>query len=84
MDEVDGRPGHVALQSGHMNAPQGVPAVSLSFLNPILKKCTVILSEQSESKDLRFRSLLFIQSPCLFSGADQPEALGPTAGGEAK
>jgi len=30
MDEVDGRPGHVALQSGHSDAPKGVPTASLS------------------------------------------------------
>jgi hypothetical protein len=31
MDEVDGRPGHVALQFGHMNAHGGVPADLLSL-----------------------------------------------------
>ena len=31
MDEVDGRPGHVALQSGHLDTPRDVPKVSLSF-----------------------------------------------------
>jgi hypothetical protein len=31
MDEVDGRPGHVALQFGHTNAHGGVPAVFLSL-----------------------------------------------------
>jgi len=31
MDEVDGKPGHVALQSGHTDAPFGVPAVLLSL-----------------------------------------------------
>jgi hypothetical protein len=29
MDEEDGRPGHVALKSGHLNAFNGVPAVPL-------------------------------------------------------
>jgi hypothetical protein len=29
MDEEDGRPGHVAHKSGHLNASSGVPAVSL-------------------------------------------------------
>ena len=29
MDEVDGRPGHVALQSGHLDAPMDVPNLSL-------------------------------------------------------
>jgi hypothetical protein len=33
MDEVDGRPGAVALQSGHLDAPRGVPMVSLSLLD---------------------------------------------------
>jgi hypothetical protein len=31
MDEVDGRPGHVALQSGHTNAHCGVPTDLLSL-----------------------------------------------------
>ena len=31
MDEADGRPGHVAPQSGHLNALPDVPAVSLSL-----------------------------------------------------
>ncbi len=31
MDEVDGRPGHVALQSGHTSAHRGVPTVFLSL-----------------------------------------------------
>jgi hypothetical protein len=25
MDEVDGKPGHVALQSGHLDAPKDAP-----------------------------------------------------------
>ena len=29
MDAVDGRPGHVAFQSGHLNASTGAPAPSL-------------------------------------------------------
>ena len=29
MDEVDGRPGHVALQSGHLDAPQDARNASL-------------------------------------------------------
>jgi len=32
MDEVDGRPGHVAPKSGHTNAYGGVPADLLSLL----------------------------------------------------
>ena len=32
MDEVDGRPGHVALQFGHLDAPKDAPALSLSLL----------------------------------------------------
>jgi len=44
MDEEDGRPGHVAPQSGHLDAPKGVPMVSLSRLNPI-SSFTEILSE---------------------------------------
>jgi hypothetical protein len=31
MDEVDGKPGHVALQSGHRDALTDVPMVSLSL-----------------------------------------------------
>jgi hypothetical protein len=34
MDEVDGRPGFVALQFGHMNAPQDVPLDSLCLSIP--------------------------------------------------
>jgi hypothetical protein len=29
MDEVDGKPGHVALQSGHLDAPKDAPKPSL-------------------------------------------------------
>src|ERR1035437_4109332 len=35
MDEVDGRPGHVALQSGHLDAPQDVPTLSLCLSIPL-------------------------------------------------
>ena len=69
MDEVDGRPGHVALQFGHFDAPMDVPMVSLclphsapSFTVILSKDRTiqiVILSESAaadESKDLHFRS----------------------------
>jgi hypothetical protein len=34
MDEVDGRPGHVALQSGHLDAPQDVSNLSLCLAPP--------------------------------------------------
>jgi hypothetical protein len=34
MDEEDGRPGHVAQKSGHMNAHAGVPAVSMFRTSP--------------------------------------------------
>jgi hypothetical protein len=62
MNEGNGRPGAVAIQSGHTNAPQGVLAASLSFAHPSPQHTvipntlykTVILSEQRESKDLRF------------------------------
>ncbi len=89
MDEVDGRPGPVALQFGHLNALHDVPKASLSLAHPTFS-CTVILnnphntvilSERSESKDLRFRSFPSTQLPRLFSGADQPKAASPTAGG---
>ena len=69
MDEVDGRPGHVALQSGHLDALMDVPNLSLCSPHPtplfavILSKDRtiqiVILSESAaadESKDLHFRS----------------------------
>src|ERR1039458_8048522 len=49
MDEVDGRPGHVALQSGHLDAHRDVPMVSLS-LSHLTPKCTVILSEAQRSR----------------------------------
>jgi hypothetical protein len=89
MDEVDGRPGAVAIQSGHTNAPQGVLTVSLSLSHSILiwsefpnnPYKSAILSERSESKDLRFRSCPTTHRPRLFSGADQPKAASPTAGG---
>ena len=48
MDEVDGRPGHVALQSGHADAPNDVLKISLSLPEPTPQR-TVILSERSES-----------------------------------
>ena len=51
MDEVDGRPGALASKSGHLDAPNGVPPLSLS-----LQTRTVILSESAaadESKDPR-------------------------------
>jgi hypothetical protein len=48
MDEVDGRPGPVALKPGHLNASHGVLPFSLS-----LQTKPVILSERSESKDPR-------------------------------
>ena len=35
MDEVDGRPGAVALQFGHLDAPMDVPMVSLSLFRSI-------------------------------------------------
>ena len=46
MDEVDGKPGPVALQFGHLDALKRVPPVSLS-LPP---KFTVILSEAQRSR----------------------------------
>jgi len=82
MDEADGRPGHVALQSGHRHAPEGVRTASLSLQYQFPQHRTVILSERSESKDLRFLSPPSIQSLRLFSGAEQPKAAGPTGGGE--
>jgi hypothetical protein len=71
----------VALEFGHTNAPQGVLTVSLSLLNPIPQKSTVILSERSKSKNLLFLSFPTTQRPRLFSGADQPKAASTTAGG---
>jgi hypothetical protein len=65
MDEVDGRPGAVALQSGHLDAHSGVPATPLSLPHST-PRSTVIPSTQL---------------PRLFSGADQPKAACPTAGG---
>jgi hypothetical protein len=65
MDEVDGRPGAVALQSGHLDAPLDVPMVSLSLPHST-PQSTVIPSTQL---------------PRHYSGADQPKAACPTAGG---
>jgi len=39
MDEVDGRPGPVALQFGHLDAPSDVPVVSLSLPSANLLTC---------------------------------------------
>jgi 3',5'-cyclic AMP phosphodiesterase CpdA len=84
MDEVDGRPGHVALQSGHMNALQGVPAVSLSQQFPFSNQTVilsnrykfVILSERSESKDLRLLSFSFLTFGCPIHSAFFAEWVG--------
>jgi hypothetical protein len=64
MDEVDGKPGHVALQSGHIDALKGVPTAFLSLSYDTPKRTS------SPST----------QPPRLFSGADQPKAVGRTAG----
>ncbi len=76
MDEVDGRPGAVAIQSGHTNAPQGVLKVSLSLPNPSPKKRTVILSERSESKDLRLLSFSDLTFGCPIHSAFFAEWVG--------
>ena len=65
MDEVDGKPGHVALQSGHIDAPTDVPTAFLSLPYDTPKRTS------SPST----------QPPRLFSGADQPKATNPTGGG---
>src|SRR5208337_3636843 len=46
MDEVDGKPGPVALQFGHLDALNRVPTASLSLPS----KFTVILSEAQRSR----------------------------------
>jgi hypothetical protein len=46
MDEVDGRPGHVALQSGHLDALADVPVVSLSLPFHSLTKTTKLVYEK--------------------------------------
>jgi hypothetical protein len=38
MDEADGRPGHVALQSGHLDAPADAPNPSLCLPDSPLRK----------------------------------------------
>jgi hypothetical protein len=95
-DEEDGRPGHVALQSGHTGANTGVHTVFLSLphsnpkrtviLNNPLK--IVILSERSESKDLRLLSFLSTQHRAFFLARTSRRPLAPpqvaaypTAGG---
>jgi hypothetical protein len=81
MDEVDGRPGAVAIQSGHVGASSSVLA---EFLSQRISSTnhSVILSERGASKDLRLLSFSSIQLPRLDSGAEQPEAVGPIACGE--
>ncbi len=74
MDEVVGRPGPVALQFGHLDAPWDVPMVSLSLYHSI-PKILIINNEKPSS------AFLTIQIPRLFSSADQPKAACPTAGG---
>ena len=49
MDEVDGRPGPVALQFGHLDALKRVPPASLSL--PL--ECTVILPQPIGALSLR-------------------------------
>ena len=63
MDEADGKPGHVALQSGHSNALGGAPTVRLSLL---YLSHSVILSERRESKDPLFRLLHQLNAPRFF------------------
>ncbi len=45
MNEVDGRPGHVALQSGHLDALRGVHNLSL---------CQASSSSRSSSTPIKF------------------------------
>ena len=58
MDEVDGKPGHVALQSGHLDAP--MDALKSSLCPPILSSPANCHPERSaaESKDLLLGLLL--------------------------
>ncbi len=96
-DEVDGRPGHVALQSGHGNAHRGVLAASLSLPHYNQKyfvirsnshstdllsipNHTVILSERSESKDLRLLAHPSTQPSAPFFWRGPAEGLWPHRG----
>jgi hypothetical protein len=53
MDEADGRPGHVALQSGHLDAPVDAPNLSLCPPSFIPQNCHRERHEV-ESMDLLF------------------------------
>jgi hypothetical protein len=53
MDEADGRPGHVALQSGHLDAPADAPNPSLCLPHSLPKNCHPERNEV-KPKDLVF------------------------------
>ena len=69
MDEADGRPGHVALQFGHMDAFDDAPTPSLS-LPLFTPQSPLIVSECSEWTDLLSRHLPStpIPAPFLWGG----------------
>jgi hypothetical protein len=65
MDEVDGRPGHVALQSGHLDAPKGVPTASLPL--PSANLLTRYPREAGSNSPLLSKKPL-IDNPSTFTG----------------
>src|SRR5208337_3095003 len=79
MDEVDGKPGPVALQFGHLDALNRVPTASLS-LPP---KFTVILSQPMGAPSLR--RLCFCRKggkPRLLFIRSGPTTIGPAISGK--
>jgi len=52
MDEVDGKPGHVALQSGHLDAPKDAPEFLLCPPRPSSPINCHPERSAAESKDL--------------------------------
>ena len=53
MDEEDGRPGAMAAQTGHRDAPSDVPTLSLQNSTVILSVARSRLARAAQSKDLR-------------------------------
>jgi hypothetical protein len=80
MDEADGRPGHVALQSGHLNALPDVPEVALSHSHPASK--IAFIPSPAETKNLRFRSIPFTRLPRSFPARPRQESACPMASGK--
>ena len=79
MDEVDGRPGAVALQSGHLDAPRDVRTYPLSLPYSTLRSTVISSTQLPRLFTSPHRTKFVRRGPG--SGADQPKAACPTAGG---